>query len=126
MDVPGPDAAPRPGTDTELSPAELLCGLLRDKGFDAFLPGEGAQNPPPNLSLLLSSQERFGPSPAPGVPAIGISVGAPPSPAYAPGLDALNYAYDAHPHTLEIRVEKLLAGPEAFTGIVPPEEPGQP
>ena len=131
MDVPGPDAAPRPGTDTELSPAELLCGLLRDKGFDAFLPGEGAQNSPPNLSLLLSSQKRFGsrgerPSPAPGVPAIGISVGAPPSPAYAPGLDALIYAYDAHPLTLEILVEKLLAGPEAFTGIVPPEEPGQP
>lgn len=131
MDAPEPDAALHPNADTELSPAELLCGLLRDKGFDAFLPGEGAQNPPPNLSLLLSSQKRFGsrgerPSPAPGVPAIGISLGAPPSPADAPGLDALIYAYDAHPLTLEILVEKLLAGPEAFTGIVPPEEPGQP
>ena len=126
MDVPGPDAAPRPGADTELSPAELLCGLLRDKGFDAFLSGAEEQSPPPDLALLLSSQERFGPSPAPGVPAIGISVGAPPSPADAPGLDALIYAYDAHSLTLEILVEKLLAGPEAFTGIVPPEEPGQP
>ena len=120
-DVPGPDSAVEAAEQT---PAALLCQLLCDKNFDAFLSGEQGPGQTPDLALLVSAAGRFGadgerPRPVPGVPAVGISTGTPLSPADAPALDALINAYDAQPLTLEILVEKLLAGPEAFTGIVP-------
>lgn len=121
-DVPGPDGVPPPDN----SPAELLCQRLRDKGFDAAaarIPGAGGGEPDQgcDLVLLVSGAERFefggeGGWPAPGVPAIGISAGAPAAPSDAPALDALINVYDAQPLTLDVLVEKLLTGPEAFRG----------
>ena len=122
-DVPGPDGAAAPPDD---SPAELLCERLRDKGFDAAavrIPGEGGGEPVQgwDLVLLVSGSERFGFGgeggwPVPGVPAIGISAGAPAAPSDAPALYALINVYDAQPLTLDVLVEKLLAGPETFRG----------
>ena len=121
-DIPGPDGAAPPDN----SPAELLCQRLRDKGFDAAtirVPGEGGGEPDQgwDLALLVSGSERFGFGgeggwPVPGVPAIGISAGAPAAPSDAPALDALVNAYDAQSLTLDVLVEKLLTGPEAFRG----------
>lgn len=121
-DVPDPGGA----VPSDNSPAELLCQRLRDKGFDAAaarIPGEGGGDPVQgrDLVLLVSNAERFefdeeGVWPVPGVPAIGISAGAPAAPSDAPALDALINVYDAQPLTLDVLVEKLLAGPEAFRG----------
>lgn len=121
-DVSGPDDTSPPDN----SPAELLCQRLRDKGFDAAaarIPGEGGGEPEQgrDLVLLMSGAERFelGGEEAwlvPGVPAIGIIGGAPAAPSSAPALDALINIYDAQPLTLDVLVEKLLTGPEAFRG----------
>lgn len=53
------------------------------------------------------------------VPTIGISVNAPTMLADAPTLRTYINAYDSRPCTLDALVEKLMAGPEAFTGIDP-------
>lgn len=122
VDVDAPDAV-----RSDSSPAELLCGRLRDKGFDAAVlgaAGEGEEGPlqAPELVLLLSGAERLqlggeGILRFSGVPAIGINVGVPVPPSDAAALDGLINAFDAQPFTMDVLVEKLLAGPEAFTGI---------
>ena len=53
------------------------------------------------------------------VPTIGISVNAPTMLADVPTLRTYINAYDSKPYTLDALVDKLMAGPEAFTGIDP-------
>lgn len=53
------------------------------------------------------------------VPTIGISVGAPTMLADTPTVRTYINAYDSKPHTMDAIVEKLISGPEAFTGIDP-------
>ena len=53
------------------------------------------------------------------VPTIGVSVNAPTMLADVPTLRTYINAYDSRPCTMDALVEKLLAGPEAFTGIDP-------
>lgn len=53
------------------------------------------------------------------VPVIGVSVNAPTMLADVPTLRTYINAYDSKPYTLDALVEKLMAGPEAFTGIDP-------
>ncbi len=50
---------------------------------------------------------------------IGISVNTPTMLADAPTLRTYINAYDARPHTMDALVEKLMTGPEAFTGKDP-------
>ena len=53
------------------------------------------------------------------VPTIGISVNAPTMLADAPTLRTYINAYDSKPYTLDALLDKLTAGPEAFTGHDP-------
>lgn len=53
------------------------------------------------------------------VPTIGISVNAPTMLADAPTLRTYINAYDSRPCTMDALVDKLLAGPDAFTGADP-------
>ena len=53
------------------------------------------------------------------MPTIGISVNAPTMLADVPTVRTYINAYDSKPYTMEALVDKLLAGPEAFTGIDP-------
>ncbi len=53
------------------------------------------------------------------LPVVGISVNAPTMLADVPTLRTYINAYDSRPYTMEALVEKLLAGPDAFTGKDP-------
>lgn len=53
------------------------------------------------------------------MPTIGISVNAPTMLADVPTLRTYINAYDSKPYTMEALVDKLMTGPEAFTGIDP-------
>ena len=53
------------------------------------------------------------------LPVIGISVNAPTMLADVPTLRTYINAYDSRPYTLDALVEKLMTGPEAFTGVDP-------
>ena len=53
------------------------------------------------------------------MPTIGVSVNAPTMLADVPTLRTYINAYDSRPCTMDALLEKLLAGPEAFTGIDP-------
>jgi len=53
------------------------------------------------------------------MPTIGISVNSPTMLADVPTVRTYINAYDSKPYTMDALVEKLLAGPEAFTGIDP-------
>ena len=53
------------------------------------------------------------------MPTIGISVNAPTMLADVPMLRTYINAYDSKPYTMEALVDKLTAGPEAFTGKDP-------
>ena len=53
------------------------------------------------------------------MPTIGISVNAPTMLADVPMLRTYINAYDAKPYTMDALVDKLMTGPEAFTGKDP-------
>lgn len=140
------------------TPAEILCGRLREKGFDAFVhespidkakrlaaEGKGGFNDmykagkaaiadfAAQQDLVITvfnvanGRPSFGFSKGGGeipwyvhdVPTIGISVNAPTMLADVPTLRTYINAYDSRPCTIDALVEKLMTGPDAFTGIDP-------
>ena len=147
------------GGGAQKNAAEVLCDMLNERGFDAFvyespmqimerLTREGKQvnfmdmyrmgksaiadfKEQQDLVITVydvnTGRPTFGMSKGGGeipwyvhdMTTIGISVNTPTMLADVPTVRTYINAYDSKPHTMEALVDKLLAGPEAFTGIDP-------
>ena len=147
------------GGGPQKNAADLLCDMLNERGFEAFvyespmqkaerLMKEGKQmnfmdiyrmgkasiadfREDQDLVIAVydvaTGRPTFGMSKGGGeipwyvhdMTTIGVSVNTPTMLADVPTVRTYINAYDSKPHTLEALVDKLLTGPEAFTGIDP-------
>lgn len=147
------------GNSARKNPAQVLCGMLNERGFDAFVYESPAhvigQQAKEGKEVDLTDLYRVGKTAVADFKAqqdlvitvydvntgrpvfgmtkgggeipwyvhdmttIGISVNAPTMLADVPTVRTYINAYDSKPHTMEALVDKLMAGPKAFTGIDP-------
>lgn len=147
------------GAGPQKNAAQVLCEMLNDRGFDAFIyespmqiaarmakegkmqnfmdlyrMGKSAiadfkaqQDLVITVYDVATGRPSFGMAKGGGeipwyvhdMTTIGISVNAPTMLADVPTVRTYINAYDSKPHTMDALVDKLLSGPEAFTGIDP-------